>query len=140
MLFFLLSQTYSFPSVFDGLILYKFYVWSIFCWITGGWGRLYVLHWGWRGAGDRQEPGKFMWSQDTPPKKNRNFLQLYFNICHSLLHKISFSVWLFDIITIFICFFSASVSISLQYLYKQLGCLCFQDLQLFLIATQTHAK
>lgn len=72
----------------------------------------------------------------SPPQKNRNFLQLYFNIYHFLLHKISFSVWLFDIITLFICFFfSASVSISLQYLYKQLGCLCFQDLLLFLIAT-----
>lgn len=70
-----------------------------------------------------------------PPPQNRNFLLLYFNIYHSLLHKISFSVWLFDIITLFICFFSASVSISLRYLYKQLGCLCFQDLQLFLIAT-----
>lgn len=134
MLFFLRGQTYSFPSVFDGLILYKFYVWSIFCWITGGWGRLYVLHWGWRGAGDRQEPGKFLWSQD-PQKKIETFsnfisISIIF-CCTKFLFQFDYLILLLSLSV----FFSASVSISLQYLYKQLGCLCFQDLQLFLIAT-----
>lgn len=48
----------------------------------------------------------------TPPlPQNRNFLLLYFNIYHSLLHKISFSVWLFDIIILFKSVFSLQVSL-----------------------------
>lgn len=55
-----------------------------------------------------------------PGKKEKNFLLLYFFVANNFFFFLYIfflftSIWLFDVITLFNCFFIASVSISLLY-------------------------